>query len=87
MDDALVMWISNPKVTQAGMTLDVARKMGELYPIPKEAWNTKFDVEGLQTTENLMLETNVVKARVPWDKVINQSFLREDLQRIDLSKL
>ncbi|MDO8689938.1 MAG: ABC transporter substrate-binding protein, partial [Dehalococcoidia bacterium] len=87
LDDALVMWTSHPKVAQAGMTLDIARKLGELYPIPKEAWTTKLNVEALQTTENLMLETNVIKAKVAWDKVIDQRFLREDLQRVDLSKL
>ncbi len=85
-DEALRLWTAYTSVSQAGITYDKAKQIMDIYPLPLSALTTKLSVAGLKVNGELMLETGVVKEKVDWSKIIDQSFLAPALQ-VDLSKI
>lgn len=67
---------------------DVDPKVADniLQALPRSNWTAKLSPEGIKVAEEGMREMGLVKERVPWDKIIDQQFLPENL-RIDISKL
>ncbi len=84
-DETLKIWTSHP---QAQFSLEVAKKTMEMFPMPLKTFTAQLSGPGLRANEPSLVTLGVIKEgeKLDWNKVIDQSFLREDL-RIDLSKI
>ncbi len=83
IDEAAKLWSESPGVE---LPLDLAKALIKAYP--KEAFTTKFTIEGIKVAEEGMRDLGLTKPdqKVPWDKLMDQQFLPDNM-RIDISKL